>query len=289
VNITYPSIRTDVDRAAYDGIKDAVNWSKLKWFGRTPLHFRHYLNEPPDDTDDMKVGRCLHIGVFEPERYESAVVVWDGGRRAGKDWEAFKALHAGKEILTENERDLVLGMQGAVLSHPDALPLITGGHAEPSVFWKTRRGPVGGLPGYQTQCRGRLDYLRPDGITDLKSTRDASPSVFERLSWNLQYHAQAGFYVDGVEQARGDRPPYWIIAVEKKPPFAVCVYEVPERLLRMGRETYRGYLDQLDFCRREKSWPGYSTGPLQLGIPRWAGGDDEDDDLGDVPAFAEGA
>lgn len=267
-----------ITRAEYDAITDRVNFSTLKLMGKSPAHYRdRILNPPGPDSDAMRLGRATHIAILEPHLFERECVQWTEGRRAGKAWEAFAAEHATQEILTDSEWECLLGMCGAVRTHDEASRYLMEGAAEQTLLWEDVVPEVGGLPEVRTPCKGRLDWIGRLATVDLKTTRDASPEAVERAFFNLGYHVQAAFYSDGYEAATGTRLPFVVIAVESSSPYVVQVYEVPEELLDLGRETYRTWLARRAMCIAEAEWPGYSTQTLPLTLPRWARPADGDD------------
>lgn len=269
--ITKDGIYPRMTREQYDTLVERENWSRLKVLGRSPAHYRHALLEPREDTSALRNGRANHVAVFEPERFASLVAVWDGGRRQSKAWDAFSDANAGKDILTQAEYEQLVGMQRAVRQHPVASQYLRRGQAEVSVLWTHVTESVVGLPGLAMQCKSRLDYLAPEWILDLKTCRDASPMAFGRAAFNLEYHAQAAFYVDAVAAATGKRLPYIIVAAELTPPCVVQVYRLPEYVLEAGRDRYRSLLYRLAECRREDRWDGYSGEEIELELPRWSG------------------
>lgn len=270
-------------RKHYDAI-EAVNFSTLKHMGRSPAHYHAKLLESePEQTDALILGRAVHVAVFEPEKFKSAFVRWQGGRRAGKDWEAFKAEFRSRDILRDEDYQLCLDLSSAARRDATAAKYLTSGRGEVTMVWRHERPALETLPGWSMLCKGRVDFLSVEGaICDLKTTKDASPAAFGRQAASLGYHVQAAWYVDGHEAATGQRLPFVVVAVEKSSPYIVQVYELPEDLIQLGREIYRAWLDQLRICRDESRWPGYADGPMQLQFPRWAlpGEEDSAEDLG---------
>lgn len=269
-------------REQYDAAT-GINWSALKHMGRSPAHYQQAQATPMEDTDALRLGRCVSMAVFEPDIFGARVAVWDGGRRAGKEWQAFCQANAGREILTEEQYAQCIAIQRAVGTDPTASKWIREGRGEVSAQW------IHTVAGRQVLCKGRLDCVAPPTILDLKTTRDASPEAFGRQSWGLEYHAQAAWYVDGWELATGKRLPYALVAVEKEAPWAVQVYTVPEHVLEIGRQRYRDLLRRLVQCKADNQWPGYSTGPLELTVPRWAGVSHPEDNIDGLGLVIEGA
>ena len=264
-------IYPDMTREQYDALVERENWSRLKNMARSPAHYRHALLEPREDTPALRNGRANHVAVFEPERFAGQVAVWEGGRRQSKAWDAFCEANAGKDILTKDEYEQLVGMQRAVRQHPVASRYLRRGQSEVSILWTHKTESVEGLPGLNMPCKSRLDYLTPDCILDLKTCRDASPMAFGRAAFNFEYHAQAAYYVDAVAAVTGKRLPYIIVAAELAPPCVVQVYRLPEHVIAAGRDHYRSLLYRLAECRREDRWDGYASEEMELELPRWSG------------------
>lgn len=258
-------------REEYDQIQ-AENWSKLKHLARSPAAYSYRAANPEHDTAARKVGRAVHLAVLEPERFADSVAIWDGGRRYGKEWNAFVSANAGKELLKRDEFRQCMALQTAVRSDPVAAPHLMRGAAEQTVLWTDE---VTGI-----KCKARTDWLN-DVLADLKTTRDASPDGFARESWQYRYHTQLAFYSDGLRAAGERERPVLIIAVESAPPYPVVVYRLGEELLQHGREEYRELLSRLKGLRElgpEAFATGYATCELDLALPRWMR-HDEDGDL----------
>jgi hypothetical protein len=269
-------------REKYDRLR-RLNFSKLKHMKKSPFHYQHEELAPPnveDDTDARKLGRAVHLAVLEPQEFGSRVAVWDGGRRAGKEWEKFCAANEGLEILRQEDYRIARAVQAAVRSSPAAQKYLEGGGSrEATVLWNHVVPAVGGLPGFSRECKGRVDLLTDTHIIDLKTSRDISPEKFGRDSFAFSYHVQAAYYVDGVKAATGRELPYVILAVENSEPYAVQPYIVPPDILDLGREEYRAWMGRLQICEGENRWPGYADGELELTLPRWARPSDGEEDL----------
>ena len=93
---------TTIPRAEYQAIA-AINWSAIEGGfidGEfSPLHYKHAIAQPDEETDAMREGTALHMALLEPERFERDVVVMpEFNRRTTKgreDYEAFVAARFG--------------------------------------------------------------------------------------------------------------------------------------------------------------------------------------------------
>lgn len=254
----------------YDAI-DAVNYSTLKELARSPLHYRHRLDAPREQTKSMFRGSAAHTAILEPIEFMRRYVVFEGARRAGKAWEAFQEENAGKVILKEDEFNTAMAMRDAVQRCATAMAYLRRGQHEAALAWTD---PETGIA-----CKGRPDFVADDNtVVDVKTTRDPSPFWFQRDVARLQYHVQAAFYVDGLAQITRRESRAVIIAVESAPPHDVAVYRLPDdEVLGPGRDAYRAMLTKLAECRRDNRWPGVAGGfELTMTLPAWALPDESD-------------
>lgn len=268
-----------MNRTSYDAI-DRLNWSRLKVLNQSPAHYQYALTHPREDTDSMKRGRAVHAAVFEPMQFARRFVCWSGGRRAGGKWEAFKADHADKEILTAEAWEECERIQEAVRGDPVAAPYLSGGKGEQTITWTLEIPALSDFPAQRWECKGRLDFVTPTAIVDLKTARDASQSGFGRDCLRYGYHAAAAWYADGFARATGKDLPFVFVVVEAKAPHVVTVQRLPEKYLELGRQHVRGLLNRLDWCTRENSWPGYSDAEIEVTLPAWVLPEDDEDATG---------
>lgn len=279
-NIT-PGIH-NLTNAEYHGNTSHISKSGMDLIAKSPAHYYAAYIDPDrkqrTETEAMKTGTLFHTAILEPEKMSDYAVFNDfqiiteiggGNPRATsryKEWKSvFMAENAGKTFISADELENVKRMAEAVQKHPAACELITDLVVEKSIFWTD---PVTGAP-----CKCRPDGVKSAGdiMIDLKSTEDASPEGFAKSVWNYRYHVQAPFYMDGFEEATGIAPDWFIfIAVEKSPPYSVCVYFTPAEILELGREEYRRNLADYMEAKRTGVWKGYSDIIEPLRLPGWA-------------------
>lgn len=245
---------------------EGLNYSTLKLYAWSPAHVRQEMMHPRKPTDAMESGQALHMAVLEPERFEREYVVpikCDRRTREGKAaWAEFELEHRGKSYLKADDWDAVLGMAGAIQSHPVVKPILEAqGMNEVSCYWEDAETGAA--------CKARLDRISI-AIPDLKRARDARPGPFSGQAARLGYHVQAAFYLAGLD-ACAPHPRRWLwVAVEPEPPYAVAVYEPTEQTLAQGRSEWETYLRQHLECQRTGRWPGYPADPQALNLPKWA-------------------
>lgn len=241
----------------------AVNWSSLKHMGVSPLHYQYRQRVPEARKPSFVFGGAVHTSLLEPELFDSRYAVFDGVRR-GKEWERWQEEHPGCESLKPAEKTRVVETVLSIQEHAEAARLLSHGRREEVLTWTDE---ATGLA-----CKGRLDWIRPDLIVDLKTTRNPAPEKFARATVEYGYAAQCAFYHDGAVQQRripGDQRPY-IIAAKTNEDYDVVVFQLTEAALAVGRSIYRRLLRQLVQCMEANYWPGIAPGVQQLDVPPWA-------------------
>ncbi len=253
----------------YGAIK-AVNYSSLKMLAKSPKHYQHYLKHGRGETKSMFKGTAAHIATLEPERFAFEFAVFEGSRRAGKEWEAFEAMNADRTILKKSEYEEAFAIRDAIRADAVASSYLSNGHHEVTLVWIDDETGL--------KLKGRVDWLRNDNvIVDLKTTRDAVPFFFSRDVARLAYHVQAAMYLDGLEKITGKPARYVVPAVESSAPYDVVTFDVPEPVIGVGRDEYKRLLKILIECRETGRWPGIGNGfEVPLTLPAWAMGDEND-------------
>lgn len=247
-------------RAEYDRI-DAVNFSTLKAMADSPAHYRARLAEPVEETDAMRLGSAVHALALEPHTFADAFAVWPGGRRAGKEWDAFVADLDGRTPLTADQMTTALDMADSIRRAVG--DMATRGRAEASFVWTDAETGI--------DCKARVDWVGPAGLIDIKTCQSTDPRVFAANAARYLYHAQLAWYYDGIAAATGETPrAAYLVGVEKAPPYDVGVFELDAQALALGRVTYRRWLSRLAECRSRGEWPGRCSVVQPLALPAWA-------------------
>jgi len=258
---------------------EAVNWSRLKLLRQSPAHYRYAVEHPEDtgDTPGRRVLRAIHAAVLEPEDFDNQYAVWDGGRRAGKAYQAFKDEHEGLDILNLTEMAKIGAIAHAVKDHPIAGPLLGGpfGKSEITLQWRDESRGI--------DCKGRADRLidRGDGrwaLVDLKTVQTVNPAQLGATAAKLGWHGQLAFYGGGVRRCCDARyVDHLIVAVEDRAPHDVGVFSLdPDTALYAGEVLRDELLDRLAECRASDEWPGRLDEITDLPLPAWAYPRDDD-------------
>lgn len=249
-----------------------ISKSGLALLRKTPAHYAakyiYGAEEPP--TPAMIIGSAFHTMVLQEELFsdEYAVApVCDRRTKAGKaEYETFVGNAEGKTVISLEDYERIQNMTSAVCKHPGAYMLLNMSTAvEESFFW------IDETTGTLCKCRPDLRIASKRILVDLKSCEDASPEAFARTIYNFTYHLQAGFYCDGVSQVLQEQYSTFIfIAVEKKPPYAVAVYQLDPDAIDAGKREAADLLRLFAWCSERNEWPGYPEEIQTITMPRWA-------------------
>lgn len=245
-----------------------ISKSGLDLIRRCPAIYKYRRENPLFPTDAMRMGTLVHTAILEPHLLADLMVAPKIDRRsaAGKaEWEAFKIVSEGKELVTDDELSKLTAIRDAVHAHPAAIRAIRMiAEVETSIFWTD---PATGI-----ECRCRPDAILSNGlIVDVKTTRGASADSFAKSIAQYRYHVQAAFYSDGYEAAYGQKPKgFMFIAVETEEPYLTACYVASEQMTSRGRADYQADLVTYRQCLDTDTWPGLAEQPVMIDLPKWA-------------------
>lgn len=233
---------------------------------------------PRESTPAMDEGAATHMLMLEPEQFTDRFAIKDkvdGRTKVGKEYNgAFAADNIGKTILTTDQFAKCEAMALAAFSHAGAAELLRRpGLHESTVLFDYPEGPAEGTP-----CRGRIDkIILADNpiILDIKTAQSASPKGFQRAVLNYNYHKQAMFYKDGLEECGDPRfagasswPHVWIV-IESSAPHCIACYTMDDPQADRGRELHQLGMFTLGNCLKQNEWPHYTDGIEILPLLPW--------------------
>lgn len=223
------------------------------------------------EREAFDTGTYFHTAVLEPHKVATEIAIWTGKARYGTKYDAFKAKHPGKVIITESQRDQGDQMVKAVRSSPTAQEYLNG-DPEVSLFvelviWQGRifsekfgkvLGPHGWEDyspkllmgkGYRMIVKVRADCLGDTFVSDLKSTSGNARREHEvRGSISkYKYDLSAALYLDIFNLVYPSvRDFIWIFA-SKGYPCAQAWRATKENIL-VGRAKYSRSMIKLADC-----------------------------------------
>ena len=216
--------------------------------GKSPEYFRFAMDNPQPSTPAMKFGSALHMNVLQPEEFNNNYAVapkFDKRTKQGKiDYAEFVKANIFKTVVSEQDYELIEQMTDKLMRDPDAKAMLTKGIKEHIIAWENEEHGV--------KCRGMLDVYKKDLniIVDLKTTQDSSYNGFASSVRKFKYYKQAAFYMDAVRAQE-----FYIVAIEKSPPFSINIIQIGDELLDKGRELYNRDLEVYKYCLDNDYWP----------------------------------
>jgi hypothetical protein len=273
--------RRDLESDARYNAIDAVNWSTLVHLAKSAKLLAWRRDHERDESSALRVGSAIHCAILEPDRFSRAYIarpyLGDGRTRAGRaaraQWEAER--DPDSVVLSADEYDLAVRCSEAARAHPAVRDMLRGGRAEEVVVWTDEETGL--------RCKGRLDYLAPTYLLDLKSTSAETVTAFAREVAGRLYHGQLAFYLDGAIASKRLDPlasRVLVVGIQTVEPYDVIPARLGSEWIERGRSLYRSLLRRYADCQAAGWWPGLAPGVVDLWVPPWAAGG-EDNDQGD--------
>ncbi|RKZ35806.1 MAG: hypothetical protein DRQ41_15415 [Gammaproteobacteria bacterium] len=259
---------------------DAVNFSSLKHIDISPLKYQYEKDNTQEDKSFYQLGRAVHTAVLEPETLNNEVIVYDLTKtKRGAKWDAFKELHAGKNILTVSEYDQMEKMTKGVKRYSSANFTLKKGKSEVTMIWMD--------PILERLCKCRIDWLGEKFFTDLKTTASDTVHKFNNDFAKYKYHAQMAFYQRGIYQTTGELLPCNLIVSQKNAPFDCFIANVGDEVIRQGNIVVEKMLNSLKNCYGSKRFCGLGDKLHEVALPNWAIADSIDIEEFDIEGLGD--
>lgn len=251
---------------------------------QSPLHFWHQSclnpNRKESDAAHFAVGRAAHdlllLGGDWRTRYHVLPegFAWNKTVAMAEHIEAAAhAKKAGKTLIKADDMKLVERIADRISSSADARNALLRGIPELTLVWQDERTGV--------WLRARPDFMPLTviekaairAVPDLKimAPTHCSPAGFSRAIANLGYHYAPAHYGEGMKQIYGVYPTHCVhVVIEREEPHSVSLYELPAEDIDRGRLLMRQAINVFDQCLKRNDWPGYTTAPMQVGLPIYA-------------------
>ena len=224
--------------------KNRLSYSSLAQFKKSPNHLLAYWNKELKTTDAMQFGSLIHKMLLEPETFNNEFAVFEGLRRAGKQWLEFKEENEGKTLIKQQELDDANRIINNAMLHPVLNKMMQNKiNTEIKLEWSYKDVNFLGFADLYTVYNNR------NCIVDIKTTSDAGRK-FERDLYYNDYKMQLAMYQDQYDK---DTDVY-IVAIETKTPFNVQVYKLDDSLL------FKGWMDYDYYTEKFKEWNGEPEG-----------------------------
>ena len=250
---------------------EGKNASALKKIPKSIKHMKHYIDNGQSDTDALKRGRLIHSWLLEYDNRLEGTATYRGktsGKGSQVEKREFKAENEGKTIVTIEELKELDEMRDAVM--PIIAPRIEKADCEVVGVWENKAG----------LCKCRFDAVDPNDFCDVKSIGDISIPNLTRQYYKLGYDIQFGWYADCFFDEFGHMPNAYVIWVESKPPYDVCIDQVCPNILEKGREKALELAVKWKVAEFTDIWEGVNPyGVRLMEEPAWMGGMEKEKDV----------
>lgn len=217
------------------------------------------------ETEAMVIGSALHTQTLEPDKFEERFAIWEGPRRAGKEYSEFLVKNSSKSILRTRDMELLIKMVDEIRKYKIGEKLLECDQIEFSLYDPPRED----FPG----LRARIDAYSEDEncIYDLKSIHSS-----QQISQHFVkhgYHIQSWLYpyllMKKYNLSLADEPRMIFIFISKDD-LTVHLREASPEASRLGCqeidrgiEIYTKNVNIFDIHQLEE--------PLveQIGVPQW--------------------
>lgn len=248
----------------------------------TPAHVKAVMDGEriKKATKQMVSGTLADLAILEPDKFKEGVSHWirpeglDLRTKEGKQWEkdhpALPAILDSSDDPAVASMEDIQGMIASVMSHKVARRIVEQSVKQESVFC------------YDPDT-GLLRKVRPDArlvdgcgrltLGDLKTTfvGGTSSRVWASHAASMGYFVQDPFYSDVYKDLMGEEPFFLFFVVERKPPYAVRVFQIDSMGRQAGRELYKRSMEQFAKCKQDGLWPAHndSDGIETIRLPYW--------------------
>lgn len=256
-----PGIYDNLSNEEYHAEKTHLSSSNLKMLLKDPEQFydQKILGNKParKNSPNREEGSLTHTLILEPHMVEQEYAFWEGWRKQGKEYTAFKEANPGKVYISLPQKHKCDKYVQAYERNPLAVELISGGSAEQSLF-----GNIAGVP-----TKVRWDYLneQPDEargyIADIKtSAYPVDPDSFKQTVDHWGYDISAAMYLEMVEQHYGKPFDFYFIAIGKQD-FECEVYRLSEETRQKGSMSLMKAIRLFKSCKESGNWEVKSKEP----------------------------
>jgi len=274
--------RPDQTEDEYHADKSAIGSSSLRLALSSPKAFfeGHFKGRQQKVTNDMELGRIIHMALLEGEKFKNRYVVMpeflgptlDGkmsaqSKSAKEKRAAWLADRRPEEVVvTEDQLEMITGQIESVSQHPQGWGVFAHGVTEQSGYYRDPR--TGLLMKIKPDFRGHDLFL----ITDFKTAQSCDAKLFGAKAFGaLRYDIQVWMYAYGTGLIEGCPMPenLFFMVVEKTWPYESAVYFMTDEQKNQARYDYQKAQDRVIQGIESGQWPQRQTKMEPLWTPRF--------------------
>lgn len=235
--------------AEYHSDKYYLSSSQLKSLLKSAEAFKQEQDSPsPGATGaHLDLGTYVHSLLLEPDLVNEHYAFFEGFRRAGAAYEAFKLQNPDKEIISASMRNNGERLAASVQALPAAMKLLEHGESELSIALVLNDVPV----------KARFDRINVEAgyILDVKTSRDpAGKEYFKHTIKEYGYDLSAAHYT-AVATAYYKKPFdfYWLVISKDGTPES-RIYKASDATMAKGARDVEQALEKYKKCTASGIW-----------------------------------
>ena len=204
------------------------------------------IKEPDIDRPYFVEGSYVHTLILEPEMVEVEYAVYEGPRRQGKEWEAFKKANPTKQALTKVQQLKCMQYFSSYEKFKLNVNPIRNGISEQTIC-----GVYQGIP-----TKVRFDYINIEGgyIVDVKTSgKPVDYANFSETVDQYNYDLSAALYLDLAEKHYGKRFEFYFMAISKREPDCQ-LYRLSEERRIEGQKSLQKAAEIYKYCLLNDKW-----------------------------------
>jgi hypothetical protein len=244
----------DINNTDYHAQKEHISSSNLKTLLKDPAAFydQKILGNREIVSKALQAifndGTLAHNLILEPHMFDTDFEVFDGLRKAGKAWEAFKLQHkdSGKVLISKSQLRKVNMWVDSYRNLPAAVDLIKGGKSELALFGELEGVPIKVMCDYINIESGYIaDVKTTSGLIDVDSFRDTVNS--------FSYQLSAALYSQMFEKHYGRPFDFYFVVLGKR--CVTCeVFKLSKKSRKEGDKMVKQALDIYKKCKESGIW-----------------------------------
>jgi hypothetical protein len=238
-----------VSNSDYHADKTRLSSSSLKILLESPERFYNEVilgQRENKESNAFDEGSFVHALILEPEIIAEEFAFFDGMRKAGKDWEDFKAANPGKVLLSKPQRTRCNYYWESYKRNKAAIALIKDGEAEHTICEDLK-----GIP-----LKVRTDYINVEKgyIADVKTSGfPVDIDSFRITIDQYKYQLSAALYCAIAKEHYGKDFDFYFIAIAKKE--VDCqVYKISADMMRRGNQMMNKAISIYNKCKETGIW-----------------------------------
>jgi hypothetical protein len=229
--------------------------SDYKLLLKNPKEFydkKFTIQAPRPENPAFTQGSGVHTLILEPHLFNSEFAIFDGMRKQGAIWEAFKAENKKQYILSKPQHMQCLSWVSGYKKNKLAVELISGGLSEHTVAQIYNDVPT----------KVRTDYVNLDKgyVVDIKtSSFPVDRDSFKQTVAQWDYGLSAALYCDVLKQFYGKDFEFYFVAISKID--GQCeVYKLSEATRSQGLMKIGQAISIYKSCLLSGSWVKSESG-----------------------------